>query len=84
MPPRRRGEPTLTNCVVERYMRELRARLEVMEEVQRREPDVGDVSNAERENVEVEEAAGEHIVEEHLLRVVVRLGSRAKIEVPMY
>jgi Icc-related predicted phosphoesterase len=35
------------------------------------------------ENV-AEEAAGEDVVKEHLLRVVSRLGGRAKIEVPMY
>jgi hypothetical protein len=83
MPPRRR-EPPLANRVVEREMRELRARLETMEATQRRAPDVGDVSDAESEEVEVEEAAGEDVAEERLLRAVARLGGRAKIEVPMY
>jgi hypothetical protein len=59
MPPRRRGEPPLANRAVEREMRELRARLEAMEAAQRRAPDAGDVSDAESEEVEVEEAAGE-------------------------
>jgi hypothetical protein len=69
-------------------MQELRAILEAMEATQRREPDTGYVSDAESEeemgeNV-IEEAAGEDVAEEHLLRVVSRLGGRAKIEVPMY
>ena len=55
-----------------------------MEKEQRRAPDVGDVSDAESKDVEFEEAAGEHIAEEFLLRAIVRLGARAKIEVPMY
>jgi hypothetical protein len=65
-------------------MRELIARLEVMEESHRRAPDAGDISDAESEEVEVEEDARENVVEEHLLRAVVRLGARANIEVPMY
>jgi hypothetical protein len=84
MPPRRRGEPPLANRAVEREMRELRARMEAMEAAQRRAPDAGDISDAESEEVEVEEAAGENVAEERLLRAVVRLGARAKIEVPMY
>jgi hypothetical protein len=83
MSPRRREAP-LANHVVEREMRELHSRLETMEAMQRRTPDVGDVSEAESEEVEVEEAAGEDVVEERLLRAVARLGGRAKIDVPMY
>ena len=52
--------------------------------MQRRAPDVGDISDAESKEVEVEQDAGENVVEERLLREVVRLGARAKIEVPMY
>jgi hypothetical protein len=55
-----------------------------MEAMQRREHDVGDIIDVEREYVEAKEAAGEHIDEERLLREVFRLGARAKIEVPMY
>jgi hypothetical protein len=55
-----------------------------MEAAQIREPNAGYVSDAKSEDVEAEEVAGEHIVEERLLRVVVRLGSRAKINIPMY
>ena len=74
----------LGNCVVEREMRELHSRMETMEATQRREPDARDVSNAKNEAFEAEEAAGEDVVEERLLRVVPRLLGRAKIEVPMY
>jgi hypothetical protein len=85
MPPRRCVEPPVANRVVEREMRELCARLEVMEAVQRRAPDVGDVSDAESEEIEVEEeAAGEDAAEECLLKVVVKLGAREKIDIPMY
>jgi hypothetical protein len=65
-------------------MREFHAQMEAMEATQRRAPDVGDVSDAESEEVEVEEATGEDAAEERLLRAVAKLGSRAKIEVPMY
>jgi hypothetical protein len=65
-------------------MRELRARLDLMEAAQRRELDTGDISDAESEAVEVEESLGEDVIEERLLRAVVILGGRAKIEVPMY
>jgi hypothetical protein len=58
--------------------------MEAMEEVQRRAPDAGDINDAESEEVEVEEATREYNVEECLLRAFVRLGARAKIEVPMY
>ena len=53
-------------------MREPRARLEAMEEAQRQAPNAGDISAAESKEVEVEEAAGENVAEECLLRAVVR------------
>jgi hypothetical protein len=56
-------EPPLSNRAMEREMREIRARLEVMEVAQRRAPDVVDVSNAESEEVEAKEAAGENVAE---------------------
>jgi hypothetical protein len=55
-----------------------------METMQRRAPDVGDVSDAENEEVEVEEDVAEDAAEERLLKVVVKLGAREKIEIPMY
>jgi hypothetical protein len=39
----RRREPPLANRVVEREMREFRARMEAMEAAQRRAPNIGDV-----------------------------------------
>jgi hypothetical protein len=77
-------EPPLDNRIVERDMRELHARLEAMEAAQRRAPDVGDISDAESEEIEVEEVVGENVAEECLLRVVVKLGAREKINIPMY
>jgi hypothetical protein len=84
MPPRRCVDPPVANRAMEREMRELRARLDAMEITQRRVPDVGDVSEVEMEEVEVEEAITEDVVEERLLRAVVKLGSRVKIDIPMY
>jgi hypothetical protein len=55
-----------------------------METMQRRAPDVGDVSDADNEEVEVEEVVAEDAVKECLLEVVVKLGDRAKIDIPMY
>jgi hypothetical protein len=49
MPPRRRDRP-MPDLAVEREMSELCARLDAMETVQRRKVDVGDFSEAEREN----------------------------------
>jgi hypothetical protein len=69
---------------VGREMRELRARLEVMEAMQRRTHAVEDASDVESEKIEVEEVAGEDMVEERFLKVVVKLGARAKMDVPMY
>ena len=58
--------------------------MEAMEVAQRISLDVGDVNDAESEEAKVEEAVGEDVVEERLLRAVAILGGRAKIEVPMY
>jgi hypothetical protein len=69
---------------MEREMRELPARLDAMETTQRIAPDAGDVSEAEIEEVEVEGEIVEDASEENLLRAVVKLGARAKIDIPMY
>jgi hypothetical protein len=82
--PRRRAEPHVENRAMEREMRELCARLDAMETAQRRAHDVGDVNDAENEEVEVKEVAVEDAAEECLLKVVVKLGDREKIEIPMY
>ena len=84
IPPRKREETPLANCVVEREMQDLRVRLEAMEATQRRASNAGYVSDVESEDVEDEEVAGGHVIEERLLREVVRLGARGKLEVLMY
>jgi hypothetical protein len=84
MPPRRCAELPVANRSMEREMRELRARMDSMETKQRRAPNVGDVSDAENEEVEVEEVVAEDVVEERLLKAVVKLGAREKIDIPMY
>jgi hypothetical protein len=84
MLPRRHAEPPIANRAVEREMRELCVRLDVMDTVQSREPNVGDVSDAEREEIEFEESIGEYASEERLLKAVVKLGAREKIDIPMY
>jgi hypothetical protein len=68
-------------------MHELHARLDAMETTQRQTVDVGDISEAESENEaehEGEEVTAEDVVEEHLLRVVARIGAREKMDIPMY
>jgi hypothetical protein len=84
MLPRRCVEPPIDNRVVEREMMDLRARLEAMETVQRRAPDAGYVNEEESEDIKVEEIAGGDVVEERLLKFVVKMGDREKIDIPMY
>jgi hypothetical protein len=45
---------------------------------------VGEVSDPKREEVEVEGDAGEDVAKECLLKAVVKLGAKEKIENPMY
>jgi hypothetical protein len=59
-------------------------RLESMEITQRRAPKTGDISEAESEEIEVEENVAEDATQDRLIKVVSKIGSRAKIEVPMY
>jgi hypothetical protein len=61
MPPRRRAEPPVENQAMEREMREIRARLKAMETTQRRGPNVGEISDAKNEEVEVEEVVVEDV-----------------------
>jgi hypothetical protein len=65
-------------------VRELHARLEVMEAMQRRTSVTGDVSDVESEEIEFEEAIGEYASNECFLKAVMKLGARVKIDVPMY
>jgi hypothetical protein len=46
MPPRRLAKPPVENKAMEREKRELHARLYTMKTTQRREPNVGDASDA--------------------------------------
>ena len=66
-------------------MRRLRMRLDDMETTQRRAPDVGDVSEAESEE---ESEGGENVAKDAtqdcLIKVVSKIGARARIEVLMY
>jgi hypothetical protein len=43
-----------------------------MDVVQRTTPDVGDISDVESEEVEFEEAVGDNVAEERLLREVIK------------
>jgi adenine-specific DNA methylase len=84
MPPRRRRDRLVVNAAMEGDMIQLHASLDAMETTQRREPNVGDFSESENEDVEAEEVVGEQAAKERLLRVFVKLGTIEKIEVPMY
>jgi hypothetical protein len=86
MPLRRRDIP-MSDPIVEREMRELRARLDAMETTQRRTVDAGNISEAESENEaehEGEEIAVEDATDECLFRVVARIGAREKMDIPVY
>jgi hypothetical protein len=76
MSPRRCSDITVVNATMGEEIRE--------ETTQRREPDASDAIESKNEYFEVEEVVGEQTTEERLLRVVVKLGTREKKEVPMY
>jgi hypothetical protein len=59
-------------------------RLDAMETMQRRAPDAGDISEAESEEIEVEENVAEDVAQDRLIKVVSKIGARERIEVPMY
>jgi hypothetical protein len=83
--PRRRGRQ-MTDPVMERQMRDLRARLEDMETTQRRTASAGDLSDSESE-VEAEreeEVAAEDASNERLIRAIARMGAREKMDIPVY
>jgi hypothetical protein len=84
--PRRRGRQ-ITDPAMEREMRDLRARLEDMETTHRRTVDIGDLSDSKSE-VEVEheeeEVATEDATNERLIRVVARMGAKAKMDILVY
>ena len=77
----------MSNPAIEREMLDLRARLEDMEIAQRCTAGAGDVSESESEDKVVherEEVAAEDAENERLLRVVARMGARAKMDIPVY
>ena len=59
-------------------------RLDAMEIAQRRAPGARDISEFQEEEVEVEENVVEDAAQYHLIKVVSKIGARARIEVPMY
>jgi hypothetical protein len=82
----RRGGRQMNDTSMEREMRDLRARLEDMETVQRHIVIAGDLSDFESE-IEAEheeEVAVEHAANERLIRAIARMGARAKMDIPVY
>jgi hypothetical protein len=83
---RRRGRQ-MPDPAMEREMHDLRDRLEDMETTQRRTTDAGDLSDSESENEvehEGEEVKAEDAANERLIRVVARMGAKAKMDIPVY
>jgi hypothetical protein len=82
---RRRGRK-MTNPAMEREMCDPRARLEDMETTQRCTVSARDLSDSKSE-IEVEheeEFAAEDAANERLIRDIVRMGARAKMDIPVY
>jgi hypothetical protein len=83
---RERGRK-VPNPTMEREMHNLRARVMDMKIKQRRTADVRDVSESESEDEvghEGEEVAAKDAANECLIRVVARMGARAKMDIPVY
>ena len=77
----------MPNPAREREMRELSAKFDSMQTIHRCTVDVGDISEADSENKvgnEGEEVAVEDAADECLFRVVARISSRAKMDIPVY
>jgi hypothetical protein len=71
---------------IERQMCDLRARLKDMETAQRRTANAGDLSDSDSE-VEAEheeEVAAEDAVNERLIKSIVRMGAKEKMDIPFY
>jgi hypothetical protein len=75
------------NSEVERDLHNIRARLVDMEIRQKRTADIGDISESKNED-DVghgeEEVTAEDVVNERFLKVVARMGAKAKIDIPVY
>jgi hypothetical protein len=72
------GERPIANATMEEEMRQIHARLYAMEEMQRREPETGDVSDVESENPEEEEAAEEEASREMIVESCCQVGNQGK------
>eukprot|EP00253_Pinus_taeda_P012243 PITA_12243 len=84
MPPRRgigRGRPE-PNAVLVDKVRRLRERMETMETAHRRAPDVTTESSSEESDEE--DGAGEENETAKVLKMLAKVGSKPKIEIPMY
>jgi hypothetical protein len=82
----RRGRQMLDPAMA-REMHDLCARLEDMETAQRHTIGIGDLSDSESENEvehEEEEVSAEDVANECLIRVVSRMGARAKMDILVY
>lgn len=67
-------------------MRDLRARLEEMETVQRRRVGTGDLSGSEVEEEagHAEEVIAEDASTERLIKAIARMGAKEKMDIPVY
>jgi hypothetical protein len=84
--PRRRGRQ-LPDPPGPREMRQMRARLDAMELAQRHTVGAGDISESESEDEAGhggEQVAAKDAANECLLRVIARMGARAKMDIPVY
>jgi hypothetical protein len=82
----RRGRPA-GNPEIERQMRDLRARLEKMETVQRRGVGAVEFSDSKVEEEaghDAEEVTTEDASTERLIRAISRMSSKTKMDIPVY
>jgi len=80
-----RRDRQIPDSVGERDMCELRARMDSMKTTQRCIVDTRDISEDESENeARNEEVAVEDAAEECLFKVVVRIGVKKKLDIPVY
>jgi hypothetical protein len=83
---RERGRE-VSNLEVERDLHDIHARIVDVKIKQRHRVDIGDVSESKREDEVVhreEEVTEEDATNEHLLRVVARMGARDKMDILVY
>jgi hypothetical protein len=85
MDARRRGRPA-GNSEMEHQMRDLRARLEDMETVQRHGAGAGEFSDSEVEEEvgHAEEVTAEDASTEQLIKAITRMSSKNKMDITVY